>query len=157
MPKLHTSKCTRSNTHQLESYHYAELHRVMSNAVPSSSNNADWIFTLLINAGVPYMTTLDGYDRIIEGEDHAVMGGLMSDRRVRHFASIIGMLEGWVKEANQAAYGAENAAAIQLSDALATGAFSRRLESYKAQLRTLPEAHTVDARFDALQRFIGRL
>jgi nuclear pore complex protein Nup155 len=136
------------------------LQRTFASSVSEDAgrDSQGWPFRILVSVGVPYLVSLDAYERIIGKEDHTLMGGVDQGRRLEHLMNIVVMLEAWVKDAQSALFGTRNAALDQMSNALASGSILSRIESFKAQLQSLPGAtSSVESRLRTVEDAIKHL
>jgi hypothetical protein len=141
-------------------FYFPGLQRTFATSVSEDAgrDSQGWPFRILVSVGVPYLVALDAYERIIGKEDHTLMGGVDQGRRLEHLMGIVVMLEAWVKDAQSALFGTRNAALDQMSNAMASGTILSRIESFKAQLQSLPGAtSSLESRLRAVEDAIQQL
>lgn len=111
---------------------------VSSVSVEAIKESQGWACSVLILAGVPFLVALTAYDQLIEQANHLTMGGVDAGRRKEHLQNIVSVLESFVSSARAGLNGRSNAAYNEITRSMASGALQSGIESFKAQLQSLP-------------------
>jgi hypothetical protein len=119
---------------------------IFSSALKQSSPHLlspGWSLVTIANVGVPFLVVMDAYESVSQRDDRIYLGGLDVDQHMERISAVLELLEYWVALAQSSAktaFGHKNEAFREISAAMASGRWMRKMEGIKQKIEMIPEA-----------------